>query len=64
MVMVVQPCEYTQNHCIVSFKRVISQGAKVAQLVEHLALDFGSGHDPRVVGSSPTSGSILYVKPA
>ena len=29
------------------------RGAWVAQSVKHLTLDFGSGHDPRVVGSSP-----------
>ena len=39
-------------------------GAWVAYSVEHLTLDFGSDHDPRVVGSSPTSGSMLSVKPA
>jgi len=38
-------------------------GTRVAQSVEHLSLDFGSGHDPRVVGSSPTSGSALGVEP-
>ena len=37
-------------------------GTWVAQLIEHLALDFGSGHDPRVVGSSPVSGSALSVE--
>ena len=32
----------------------------VAQSVEHRTLDFGSGHDPRVVGSSPhVLGSML-----
>ena len=31
----------------------------MAQLVEHLALDFGSGQGPRVVGLSPMSGSVL-----
>ena len=36
----------------------------MAQLVEHLTLDFGSGHDPRVMGSSPMSGSMLSVEPA
>ena len=36
----------------------------MAQSVEHLTLDFGSGHDPRVMGSSPASGSELSVKPA
>jgi len=34
-------------------------GAWVAQLIEQLALDFGSGHDLRVLGSSPASGSVL-----
>ena len=36
----------------------------VAQLAEHPTLDFASGHDPRVVGSSPVSGSVLSVEPA
>ena len=38
-------------------KNVGSEGTKVAQLVEHPTLDFSSGHDPRVVGSSPALGS-------
>ena len=33
----------------------------MAQLVEHPTLDFSSGHDPRIVGSSPVSGSTLDV---
>ena len=37
-------------------------GAWVAQSGEHPTLDFGSGHDPRVVGSSPTSGSRLAAR--
>ena len=40
------------------------RGAWVAQSVEHLTLDLGSGHDPKVVGSSPVSGSIPTVEPA
>ena len=36
----------------------------VAQLVEPLTLDLGSGHGPRVTGSSPSSGSVLSVEPA
>ena len=32
-------------------------GTWVAQSVERPTLGFGSGHDPRVVGSSPASGS-------
>ena len=39
-------------------------GTWVAHLVEHLTLDFSSGHDPRVVGSSPLSGSKWSTKPA
>ena len=41
-----------------------TQGAWVAQSVEHLTLDFSSGHDPRVVGFSPASGSVLSMEPA
>ena len=36
----------------------------MAQSVEHSTLDFSSGHDPRVVGSSPILGSMLNVEPA
>ena len=32
---------------------------RVAQSVKHLSLDFGSGHDLRVVRLSLTSGSVL-----
>ena len=39
------------------------QGAWVAQSVECLILDFGSGHDPRIVGSSPDLGSVLSMEP-
>ena len=35
----------------------------VAQSVEWPTLDFGSGHDPRAVGSSPGSGSELILEP-
>ena len=41
----------------------IRRGAWVAQPVEHLTLDFHSGHGPRVMGSSPTSGSTLSMEP-
>ena len=34
-------------------------GAWVAQSVKHPTLDFGSCHDPRIVGSNPASGSTL-----
>ena len=36
----------------------------MAQSVEHLTLDFGSGPDLRVVGSRPTAGSVLSVESA
>ena len=36
--------------------------AWVAQLVECQTLDFSSGHDPRVVGLRPMSGSELIVQ--
>ena len=40
------------------------KGTWVVQSVERLILDFSADHDPRVVGSSPTSGSALSVEPA
>ena len=36
----------------------------MAQSVERPTLDFGSGHDPRVMGSSPTLGSTLSMQAA
>ena len=36
----------------------------MAQLVEHLTLDFGSGYDLVVVRLSPVSGPMLGVGPA
>ena len=36
----------------------------MAQSVERPTLDFGSGHDLRVVGLSPTLGSVLSMEPA
>ena len=34
-------------------------GTWVAQLVKHLTLDYGSGHDLRILGWSPVAGSML-----
>ena len=52
-------------NCITSKnKKSKNWDAWMAQLVEHLTLDFGSGHDPRVMGSSPTLGSVLSMGPA
>ena len=42
----------------------IPRGTWVVQSTEHLTLEFGSGHDPKVVGSNPVSGSVLNVEPA
>ena len=39
-------------------------GAPVDQSDGQLNLDFSSSHDPWVLGSSPTSGSVLSVEPA
>ena len=39
-------------------------GAWVAQVFGRLTLDFGSGHDPRVLRPSPASGSALGVESA
>ena len=36
----------------------------MAQLIERWTLDFGSGYDPRVVGSDLVSGSTLSMEPA
>ena len=33
-------------------------------MVGHLALDYGSGNDLMVMGSSPTLGSVLGMEPA
>ena len=43
-------------------KKVKSGGTWVAQWVKASA--FGSGRDPRVLGLSPTSGSLLNGEPA
>ena len=40
-------------------KKKETWGTWMAQSVEHPTLDFGSGHDLRVLGSSPTSNSML-----
>ena len=45
-------------------KMVKMWSAWVVWLVEHQSLGFGSGHDPRVMGLSPTSGSSLSTQSA
>ena len=39
-------------------------GGCVAQSVKRLTLDFSSGHDSRVMGLNPASGSALNMEPA
>ena len=46
------------------FEGINLRGACVAQSVKRPALEFGSGRDPRVVGSSSKSGSALGTEPA
>ena len=41
-----------------------SGGVWVVQSLERQTVDFGSGHDPRVMRSSPVSGSTLKMEPA
>ena len=55
---------YTDSRLHVSdLNKDATWGAWVSQLVECPTLEFGSGHDFTVVGSSPTSGSMLSVEP-
>ena len=42
-------------------KKLENRSAWLAQSARHLAVDFGSGHDLRIVGSSPGSNSLLSV---
>ena len=53
-----------EEHRRVQRQKKQRRGAWVAQVVEHLTLDFGSSHDPRVMGSSSASGFTLSVEPA
>ena len=50
---------------LVSLLRLLGSGVPgVAQAVKRPTVDFGSGHELMVVGSSPTSASVLSVEPA
>ena len=49
---------------IISNKIPAQWGTWVAQSVKHVTLDLGSGHDLRVMRSSPTLGSVLNMEPA
>ena len=52
---VVEKKIYNMQHNFI-FKN--SWSALATQLVKWPTLDFNSGHDPKVLGSSPTSGSL------
>ena len=41
--------------------KAVREGTCMAQSVKHSILDFSSGPNPRVVRSSPISGSVLGV---
>ena len=47
-----------------TYLKVEGGSAWLAQSVECPTLDFGSGHDPRVVELSPVLGSVLNMEPA
>ena len=42
----------------------LAWGTRMAESLECLTLDMASGHDPRVMGLSPTFGFILSVETA
>ena len=46
------------------FRVITERGPWVAQSVKHPTLDSGSGHDLRVVRSSPVLGFTLGMEPA
>lgn len=56
-------CQHT-TCCSTDSNSCCRYGARVAQLVEHVTLDLGSGHDLGVRGSSPVSGSELSAESA
>ena len=55
-------CPVNSGLIIIPNIKSIDVGTQVAQWVGASA--FGSGHDPRVLGWSPTSGSLLSGEPA
>jgi len=51
---------YIRNFNLIAFfRKMYIRDAWVAQSVGHWTLDFSSGHDLRVVGLNPESGSVL-----
>ena len=54
-------CVYLLLHHV---KKYYKRGTWVPQSIKHPILDFGSGHDLRVVRWSPALGSALSVEPA
>lgn len=60
-------CKMKMRGCFKKYEEFPKKGkggARMAQLVEHLTRDFGSGRDFRLVRSSPVSGSVLSVESA
>ena len=54
----------SRRHSKITIKPMWSRSGWVVQLVKHLSLDFGSGHDLRVLRSSPALGSRSRHGPA
>ena len=60
-----QPIEWERIFAnAISNEGLVSRGAWVAQSVKNLTLDFGSGHDLRILRSSPMLGFVLSVESA
>ena len=55
---------YVYDKIVFCFKKEGHLGCRVTQSVRRLTLDFGSGHDLRVMRSSPTWGSVLIKESA
>ena len=55
---------YGRTNKLKSKRLVKFRGAWMAQSIEHLTLDFSSGHDLTVMGWSLPLGSVLNMKPA
>ena len=49
---------------LLDIRKNSTRGAWIAQMVKCLILDFGSGHDLRVLRSSLVSGFMLGMEPA
>ena len=59
-----QPLWAAQTDKDRAFHALLEEGTGAPGLIEHLTLDFSSGHDPRVVGLSPALGSVMSMETA